>query len=392
MSFTKSSNVTKKFQDVDIGQVTVESVKMGKDFVPLIRYGPRKETLYIQGPRIKMSQYGVPPGEYLSNGAKNEFYNGPDSRLSVRFPIDKRCCIQTNQDKAQEGEPEKTNAEEIEAFIIFLKALDAHIKNTPHFMTAAGIDEDEKEKYVSIYRKPAKSKKADAKEKFYSMKVKLDTDGLKDEEKKIKTEVYQYEENPKDAALLNVSKYISLEDFDKAISFNSEVLPIFQLVKVWTQSTGAWGITLKLKKIKVKSISYIEQAAPDFVDSDEEIEVVSKAIKAETKPETKPESKPKVSAKVSSKGVVEVESTDDEDEVIQTKKPPTKPIAAKAAKPVVESDSGSGSDSGSESESESESEEVKPAKKVVAAPAATAAPTTAPKKAVATKPTKSAKA
>ena len=383
MSFTpKSNNVTMKFQDINVDQITIESVKMGKDNVPLIRYGPRNETLYVQGPWIKMSQYGVPPGEYLSNGAKNEFYNGPDSRLSVRFPIDKRCCIQTKPENKAENTPAKTNVEEIEAFIIFLKALDAHIKNTPHFMTVAGIDEDEKEKYVSIYRKPAKSKKADAKEKFYSMKVKLDTDGLKDEEKKIKTEVHQFEENPREAALLNVDRYISLEDFDKAVSFNSEVLPIFQLVKVWTQSKGDWGITLKLKKIRVKTISYAEQVAPDFVDSDEEVAVVSKQIK-EIKVEAKPEAKPKATVKVSSKGVVEVESSEDESEVIQSKKP-TKTIASapvKAAAVESESESGSGSESGSESESE---EEVKPAKK---APAPVVA-----KKVVAAKTTKAPKA
>ena len=385
MSYTpKSTNVTMKFQNVIIDQITVESVKMGKDSVPLIRYGPRKEILYIQGPWLKMSQYGVPPGETLSNGAKNEFYGGEDSRLSIRFPIDKRCCVQIKPDEA----PEETNAEEIEAFIIFLKALDAHIKNTPHVMTVAGIDEDEKEKYVSIYRKPAKSKKAEAKEKFYSMKVKLDTDGLRDEEKKIKTEVYQYAENSKDTTLLNVDRYISLEDFDTVVGYNSEVLPIIQLVKVWTQSKGDWGITLKLKKIRVKSIINTERANPDFVDSDEEVAVITKQIKEiklETKPESKPESKPKASVKVGQKGIVEVES--DEDEIT------AKPIIAKPAetKKVVKAavqESESGSDSGSDSDSESgteSEEEVKPAKKTV-----TPAPTAA-KKVVATKTTKTAK-
>ena len=388
MSYTpKSTNVTMKFQNVIIDQITVESVKMGKDSVPLIRYGPRKEILYIQGPWLKMSQYGVPPGETLSNGAKNEFYGGEDSRLSIRFPIDKRCCVQIKPDEA----PEETNAEEIEAFIIFLKALDAHIKNTPHFMTVAGIDEDEKEKYVCIYRKPAKSKKADAK-----MKVKLDTDGLRDEEKKIKTEVYQYAENSKDTTLLNVDRYISLEDFDTVVGYNSEVLPIIQLVKVWTQSTGAWGITLKLKKIRVKSVINTERANPDFVDSDEEVAVITKQIKEiklETKPESKPETKleskletkPKASVKVGQKGIVEVES--DEDEIT------AKPIIAKPAetKKVVKAavqESESGSDSGSDSDSESGSEseeEVKPAKKTV-----TPAPVAA-KKVVAAKTTKTVK-
>ena len=55
------------------------------------------------------------------------------------------------------------------------------------------FDADDKEKYVPLYRKPAKSKKPSVndKEKFYSVKAKFDTtnepDGVP---KKIKTEFW----------------------------------------------------------------------------------------------------------------------------------------------------------------------------------------------------------
>ena len=85
--------ITLKFKDVDVEKITCESVKMGKDIVPLIRYGTDKKTLFIQGPWLKMKQYGIPAGEFLSNGIKNDYYTGEESRLSVRFPVDASCCV-----------------------------------------------------------------------------------------------------------------------------------------------------------------------------------------------------------------------------------------------------------------------------------------------------------
>lgn len=275
-----TQNITLKFKDVNVKQITCEAVKMGKDMVPLLRYGSDKKTLFIQGPWLKMRQYGVPPGETLSNGNKNDYYAGEDSRLSVRFPIDTSCSVQTDV----ENNPELTNSDEIQEFIKFLQVLDAHIKNETTFMSLSGIDSDDKEKYTPIYRKPVKSKKntgKESKEKYYSMKTKLDTDGS-DGDKKIKTEFYVVDRETKETKLVNSNKYITMEKLEETIKYNSEVLPIIQLVKIWTQSNGNWGVTLKLKKARVKNPVYSERGNAEFLESDPESEPMKKPV-AKTK-------------------------------------------------------------------------------------------------------------
>jgi hypothetical protein len=296
-----AQNISMKFKDVIVKQITCEAVKMGKDTVPLMKYGPDKKTLYITGPWIKLKQFGIPPGETLSNGAKNDYYAGEDSRLSIRFPIDSKCCVQDDKN------PDVTNTEEMEDFIKFLQTLDEHIKTDPTFMTVSGIDPDDKEKYTSIYRKPTKPKKSgkDTKEKYYSMKTKLDTDGL-DSDKKIKTEFYILDKDTNQYSLVNRNKYIQLEDIEETLKYNSEVLPVFQFVKVWTQSTGGWGVTLKLKKVRIKNSVYSEQGDAIFLD-DDNYEQTEKVMPP--KPPSAPTPTP-----VNKQKLVEVESDDDSDE------------------------------------------------------------------------------
>jgi len=289
-----TQNITLKFKDVNVKLITCDAVKMGKDIVPLLKYGSDKKSLYIQGPWIKLRQYGIPPGETLANGTKNEYYNGEDSRLSLRFPIDISCSVQTDAENNQE----LTNSDEIQDFIKFLQALDAHIKMDSTFMSLSGIDPDDKDKYTPIYRKPVKSKKntgKESKEKYFSMKTKLDTDGL-DSDKKIKTEFYLVDRESKQTSLVNSNKYITMEKLEETVKFNSEVLPIIQLVKIWTQSNGNWGVTLKLKKARVRNSVYSERGNAEFIESDSEA----------------PEVKPKA---VSKSKIVSVSDSDSDEEV-----------------------------------------------------------------------------
>jgi len=320
--------ITLKFKDVNVKQITCESVKMGKDTVPLIRYGPEKKTLFIQGPWIKMKQYGIPAGEFLSNGIKNEYYTGEESRLSVRFPIDVNCCVDIDS--------ENTNSEEIQDFIKVLQEIDTHLK-TDSIMKSSGIDLDDKEKYTPIYRKPAKSKKTSnkdtAKEKYYSMKTKLDTDGL-DTDKKIKTEFYLMDKDTNQYTLVNTNKYILLDKLEETLKYNSEVLPIFQFVKVWTQSTGGWGVTLKLKKLRIKNPIYSEQGDAIFLDDDNCEQTVQEKVMP-----------PKPPTQVNKQKLVEVES-DDESSDEESDEEISKAVVSKLK---VE-----------ESESESDDEPVKP--------------------------------
>jgi len=309
---------TLKFKDVDIKQICCEKVKMGKEFVPLLKYG-KGLILCVQAPWIKMKQYGIPPGEELSNGVKNEYYTGEDSRLSVRFPVHPDCCITLNND----GDTIETNSEEIQVYTNFLQGLDAHIK-TPEFMTAADIDNDDKEKYVSIYRKPAKSKKNtnNDKEKYYSIKTKLDTDGYDTEAKKIKTIFELFDKDINQYKIVNANnKYITLAEIENTLKYNSEVCPIFQLVKIWTQSTGAWGVTLKLKRLRIKNPVYAEQYDAIFLDDNIEPVVLP----------------PKPQQQATAKKIVQVDDSDDDSDTKESDDEPVKVTASKTK--VIDSDS-----------------------------------------------------
>ena len=70
----ESNNKTVKYSDIDPKLIRVEKVKMGKDEVPLFRYGKDGSNLNIQFPWIKLNQYGLAPGEKLGNGSTNEYY------------------------------------------------------------------------------------------------------------------------------------------------------------------------------------------------------------------------------------------------------------------------------------------------------------------------------
>lgn len=326
-----AQNISMKFKDVIVKQITCEAVKMGKDTVPLMKYGPDKKTLYITGPWIKLKQFGIPPGETLSNGAKNDYYAGEDSRLSIRFPIDSKCCVQDDKN------PDVTNTEEMEDFIKFLQTLDTHIKSEPTFMTVSGIDPDDKEKYTSIYRKPTKPKKSgkDTKEKYYSMKTKLDTDGY-ESDKKIKTEFYLIDKETKEAKLVNTNKYITMDKIEETVKYNSEVQPLFQLVKVWTQANGSWGVTLKLKKIRVRNPVYSEAGSADFADSDQE--VVAKPAKQVSVPKSKIVSVPDSDSEEEVKKVVSQTFHKIEDSDEESDDEPVKKVASKQQVNDSESD------------------------------------------------------
>lgn len=317
-----SQNITLKINDIDIKQICCDKVKIGKDTVPLLKYGKDKKVLCIQGPWIKMKQYGLPPGEELSNGNKNEYYIDEDSRLSIRFPVHPDCCINLNN----ENNPDETNREEISGSNTVYQGMDAHFK-TPEFMAAADIDPDDKEKYVPIYRKPAKSKKNtnNDKEKYYSIKTKLDTDGYNTEVKKIKTifEVFDKDTNQYKIVNNTNNKYITLPEIENVLKFNSDVCPIFQLVKIWTQSTGAWGVTLKLKRLRIKNPVYAERFDAIFLEDDN------------NKPAVLPPKPPQIA----NKKIVQVDSDEESDDDKESDDEPVKVTPNKTK--VIDSDSDS---------------------------------------------------
>lgn len=347
-SNNKVTNVTMKLKDVDSEQIHVEKVKMKNgDVVPLVKYGPDKQTLNVQFTAIKLRQYGLQPGETLSNGKKNEYYQGEEARLSLRMPFDSKCCVCTNPDDEDE-----TNEDTIKAEVEILKKIDTRIKNV--FYSVADVDSDDKEKYNPIFRKPAKSKPVkgkpvqEEKEKYNFVKFKFDTEG-ESGDKRILTKFYKMGED-KDASLLNdmVSKTIPMEKVEETVTYNSEVVAMGQFGKVWTQSTGSWGVTLKLKMLRVKQqSSYAVREDADFLNSDDEAPATK--VTAKTVP-TKVATPAKVEEASESDSDQE---SDDEPAPVQTKAPAKKAVA------VVESSD----------DDESDEEEVKPVKKAPAKPA-----------------------
>lgn len=350
------TNITLKFKDVKIEDITCEKVTIGKggNVVPLLRYGPDKKTLNIQGPWIKMKQYGIPPGKTLSNGEVNKFYNGEESRLSIRFPIDENCCCTISPDS------QNTNEAEITEFINFLKKLDNHIKKI--------ITDEDPNEYTSIYRKGIKAKSNTSSNiKFYSMKAKLDTGKYKEtkdnkETEKIMTEIHEFnnETGKYDIANNPSNNQITLDNLEKIIKFNSEVLPIIKLVKIWTQDNSKWGVTLKLEKIRVKNQVYSEKGSAIFLEDgeDEYLSTPSEQLM--------PPTPPKMSV---SKKIAEVESDEDSES-------DDEPVKNSKSKKI---------------ESESDEEVVKPTRKIMTVPDSDSDEDTAPKKNV-KKPTKTKKA
>lgn len=351
-----SNNGTIKYSDVDVSQIKVENVKLGSDTVSMIRYGPNNKDLIIQCPSIKMNQYGLPPGETLNNGAKNEYYTTEEARDSMKFPLDADNCNISNSDGSN-------NRNEIKAFIAKLKEIDERIKNTDDILEKAGIDSDDKEKYTKIFRN-SKSKKAGDKVKYSYIKTKLKVNYKN--KKEIQTEFYEVDRDTNKASRVVSNKdHILLEDLEKLCEYNCEQQPIIQFVKVWTQSSGQWGVTVKLLKSRIrKSNKSTKSVSSDFID---DTNLENTFIKSEDSDEPV--------SKLKGKSVSPVESDDEVPPPKSLKKveidhekstPPAKNVKKAVVATVDSSDSDEPvmSKKSNDLDSESDSEpEVKPIKK-----------------------------
>jgi hypothetical protein len=340
----KQSNITMKLKDVDPSQIIVDKINMKGEIVPLIKYGPEKKVLVVQLSKIRMSQGGLKPGETLANGKKNEYYLGEDARKNLRIPMDVHCAVPVSSD-----DTETTNADDISEEINVLKKIDERIKTA--LFGDFGIDADDKEKYDPIFKKPKKAKKTDKKqvdekEKFTYINTKFDV--TNDTNKSIRTEFFEVDGETGQAMRLNDDStgFISLEEVEKLVTFNSEVIPIIKFVKVWTQPTGAWGVTLKLMKLRVKKqASKKARDDADFLDSDGESETIIKESKTSTKKvvssdDEESDEKPVVAVKqatTAKKIVASVPSDDESSDEESDEKPvvAAKPVNTTTAKKIV---------------------------------------------------------
>ena len=271
---SKSNNKVSTIKNIIINKINAESVKLGKDNVILIRYENGK--LIIQTDPIKMLQYGFPAGEKLSNGVDNEYYQGEEGRNSFKFPLADECAV---------------NKEDLTDIRDFLQNLDKHFKNDKRILEMLEIDEQQQLLYNPIYKKPKVNKKNgknvdETKKKFDSFKCKLNIDY---QTKKIITEFYLYDHDNKEYNKLDCKETETVLQLEKIIRYSSEVTPVFELVKFWTQSNGMWGVTLKLHKMRIKNpINTRKNENIDFVDnSDDETKEETKNTKSISKNNSK---------------------------------------------------------------------------------------------------------
>ena len=348
--------MTLKFSDVNVNNLVIDPVKFkdGKkqNLIKYLHEG-EKYSLVIQGPWIKMSQYGLPPGEKLANGSTNDFYDGEDKRDSIKFPVDNRCSVVMANGQTNEGELDK--------FVQFLKAVDKRVTSEEsQFMELSGIDRDDIGKYMACYRKPGKAKKAVAepKEKYYSFKTKLSTKysaGKEDDEaKQYITKFLVYDDESEEFKAYNDGQQVlSVDDVEKIVTYQSEVQPLFTFVKLWEQQTG-WGATSKLIKARVKRSEYQNSTSdPDFIDADDDKPITKQKVvtveegseddepvKAVLKPVAKPPTKVVQAKATSVASVASVAQEDDDDqesdeEEVKVVKQPVKTAVKPVSKPAV---------------------------------------------------------
>ena len=333
MSKSNNNNGTIKFTDFDPKKVIVDSVTMNGEAVPLIKYEDKNRNAVFQGPRILMTDYGLAPGEFLSNGKPNEWYRSDEARDTMKFPLDAdKCAVVTKDDGT-------TNSAELKKFIDFLKALDAHIKTSESIRKAVGIDEDHVEKYMPIYRKAAKpvkkvtdKKDAPVRIKPAYMKTKFHVNNKN--KKEIITEFYNIDhETNKASRVITNGNYITMEDVERFYEYKCDQQPVIQLVKIWYKSNGEWGVTLRLVMSRIrKPTSVVKSESFGFIDddADDEVKQESKAIHVpsdDSDVDEQPVTKPKAQAKV--------DSDSEDDKPAPAVKPKVQP------KPKADSDSDS---------------------------------------------------
>ena len=331
------TNKTLKYDTIDSKLITAEEVKLGQDLVTLIKYN--NASLTIQGPKMSLTQGGLPPGKMLANGKQNDYYVGEEQRYSIKLPLDA-----TNA--SVDG-----NNEEIEKFIQLLKNIDNHIKTSPSILKLAHIEEEDIEKYTPIFRKPKANKKkgVETKEKYPYMKVKLDVNY--NNKKDIRTLIYDTTDDKKGVRVTSSDDVIYLSDLEKLLTYNCVVQPVIQFSKIWTQSTGAWGVTLKLKALRITRPTRMNKVIADFLDDDDDENVITskqtpKQVSEVAEVSSSDDDKIVIKKSVTKKVESESDGSDSEE---------VKPVKVnKQTKPIVKK---------VESESDgSDSEEIKPVK------------------------------
>lgn len=342
MSKSQTNNGTMKFTDIDPKKIIIDNVSYDGVTIPLLKLGTKDTFCTFQAPRILMSDYGINPGEFLANGKENQYYRKDEARDIMKFPLDADKCCVTLKDGT-------TNKNEIASFIEFLKAIDAHIKSSESIRKAAGIDDDNIEKYYPIFRKAPKpikkvqdKNKQEPKIKPSYMKTKFAMDHNNKKEMRFLTEFYNVNrETNETSRVITNSNYLTLEDLEKFYEYKCEQQPVIQLVKIWSKATGEWGVTLKLIKSRFwKSNKANKSVDFGFIDDDCETKQDHVEKKADVPSDDSDEEPTKPTVKSSVKKNVKEDSDSevvpvkelskqqdsDSEEVVPVKKLPKQPV------------------------------------------------------------------
>jgi hypothetical protein len=273
----------------------------------------------IQLPWITMDTMGIPSiCEYYPDDSKRDF---------VKVPLN-----QTDQEIKQFTEhfqelDELLGSQEMRGKIFGDKA------SKYEYQSIIRAIEEQENKKESKYKRPSYP--------FY-MKFKLDTEYGTG---KLKTKIFlsEMKEGKRVRTEVQVN---SIDELSKQFWLN-KIRPVVRMCKLWAQPPNkkgaSYGVTFKLIRVEVepsKRVQRVEQS-DEFLDSDEESEVVQKVVQqkvvkdvesddeVKTPVKTKVQVEPSAPLKPPTKVVKMVDSdeeSDDDEPVVQTKKQPVKVV------------------------------------------------------------------
>jgi hypothetical protein len=285
-----------------------------------IRYDGK--TTYFQTPELVLKNYGIPKF--------NEQYHKDQDDRSLKIPLD---------------ETHPGGKLMLEKF----RELDEYFKGKQEsfFGKTAGMYE-----YTPLVREPVideeaeQEKKNDTKSKYPPLpklpflKLKFDID-YTSKEMKSRLSLVDDQDQITEPVIQHV------DDIAQHLRLNSEYRLVLAFSKHWSQKKALngkklWGISLKVRRVRVKARPVLQQSGPqdDFLDSDsEENDVQQFKSKQEVKQEVKQDEEPEQLE--TGEGEDELETGEDVDdepdlEIIEAKKPvmTKKEDSPKKAKPM----------------------------------------------------------
>jgi hypothetical protein len=250
--------------------------------MPMYEDGDKPSMPTIQGPWMKLDNYGLP--------SKND-KNGKPRLNRAGFPL-------SDKERGSLKIPFNLEDPKSKALYDLLISIDQKLENDKEQLFG-----DKKKaaiyKYQSIVRNPVFNPDApeDAPEKPDYFVLKLDFD-IKTN--MIKSEVFLNEDGERTDI-----KVTSLDDVQKYVRYMCEFRPVFKLAKLFSTKSAqdgkrTYGVGLKLVKIEVKPmVSTKQETETGFVETDDEEEVERKNLVTQvTKVEEKQEEDEEPSKKI----------------------------------------------------------------------------------------------